>query len=30
MRYCKIKAKFCVFATEYGYCSFTACREVTE
>lgn len=30
MRYCKIKGKFCVYATEHGYCSFTACREVTE
>ena len=30
MRYCKIKNKFCVFATESGYCSFTVCREVTE
>lgn len=29
MRYCRIKGKLCVFATEYGYCSFTACREVT-
>lgn len=30
MRYCRIKGKLCVFATEYGYCSFTVCREVTE
>ena len=30
MRYCRIKGKFCVFATEYGYCIFTVCREVTE
>jgi len=30
MRYCRIKGKLCVFATEYGYCSFTACREVIE
>lgn len=28
MRYCRIKGKLCAFATEYGYCSFTACREV--
>lgn len=30
MRYCRIKGKLCAFATEYGYCSFTVCREVTE
>lgn len=30
MRYCKIKGKFCVYATKDGYCSFTACIEVTE
>ena len=30
MRYCRIKGKFCVYATEWGYCSFTACREGTE
>ena len=28
VRYCRIKSKLCVFATESGYCSFTACREV--
>lgn len=28
MRYCRIKGKLCVFATEYGYCSFTVCRDV--
>lgn len=30
MRNCRIKGKFCVYATELGYCSFTACREATE
>ena len=30
MRYCKIKGKFCVYATEWGYCSFTACKEITK
>ena len=30
MRYCRIKGKLCEFATEYGYCSFTVCRKVTE
>ena len=29
MRYCRIKGRPCAYATEYGYCSFTACREVT-
>ena len=30
MRYCKIKGKFCVFATQSGYCMFTVCKGVTE
>lgn len=30
MRYCKIKDSFCIYATEMGYCSFTACKEVAK
>ena len=25
MRICKIRNKPCIYATEYGYCSFTIC-----
>ena len=26
LKYCKIKEKYCVYTTEFGYCAFTACR----
>lgn len=27
LKYCKIKEKYCVYATNSGYCEFTACCE---